>query len=207
MSILEKVRNAFGSKEPIKKAESLYQKGLKAIDTDQFGEAISALEEGAKLNPQSAPIHIILAFSYTGIAGEYESDEVALNSWMNKAADTYWKAITLHRQHGGLDEKQWTKAMEIVAMVDRIKITQSNVPPEEERKKIFFEYKSKMEFEFDPFAAMGDIWRSDSLSSAYRSLQQHSGNAEDKAIQHLMSAFGINERQLRAIIQEGENKE
>jgi tetratricopeptide (TPR) repeat protein len=206
MSIFDKLRDAFGTKDPIKKAETLYQKGLKAAKAERFRDAISVLEEAAKLNSQSAPIHNILAFSYSRVAGEYEGDETAMASWMSKAANTFWKAITLHRQNGGLEQKQLTTAMELVAAVDRINIIQSNVPPEAERKKIFLEYKSKRESGFDLFAAAGDIIRGDSLSGMFGSLQRHSGNAEDKAIEHVTRTFGLNERQVRAIMQEGENK-
>jgi tetratricopeptide (TPR) repeat protein len=196
----------FGSKDPIKKAETLYQKGLKAVKAKRFRDAISALEEGAALNPQSAPIHNILAFAYSQVAGEYEHDEAAMNSWISKAADTFWKAITLHRQHGGLEPQQLTTAMGLVAAVDRIKMTQANVPPEEERKKIFLEYQSSKEARFDLFAAAADIGRGDSPSEMLGSLERHSGDAESKAIEHITKKFGIDERQLRAIMQEAETK-
>jgi hypothetical protein len=206
MNVLKWIKDQFGPKDPASKAERLYQKGLRLTREHRFQQAIPILEEAAMLNPVSASIHQVLGFSYSQVAGEYEGDEAAMNSWVNKAADTFWKAITLHREHGGLEQKQVTTAMEMVAAVDRINIGKSNTPPEDQRKTIFREYKSARESGFDFYAAAGDIIRGSSLTDMFGSLQRHSGGAEDKAIAHAMKKFGVTERQLRAMIQEGENK-
>jgi tetratricopeptide (TPR) repeat protein len=206
VSILKKLQDTFGPKDPNKKAELLYQKSLELVKREKFREAVSLLEEASGLNPVSAPIHNILAFSYVRIADEYTGDEKSMNYWVNKSAEIFWKAIMLHREYGGLEPKQVSTAMEMVAAVDRINMEKSNTPQEKQRKSIFVEYKSKRESGFDFFSAAGDIIRGNSLTDMYGSLRQHSSDAEGKAIAHVTTKFGISERQLRAIIQEGGNK-
>ena len=194
------------SNDPIKKAESLYQEGLNAVRAERFKDAVSLLEVAARLNPQSAPIHNILAFSYFRIGAENMGDEETINSLASKGADTWWRAITLHRQHGGLEPKQLTTAMEFVARVDGAKMRQANVPPEEERKKIFLEWKVRRESGFDFNAATGDMLKGRDLLEMTQAFSRHSGNAESIAIEYVTKTFGLNERQLRAIVMEGANK-
>jgi tetratricopeptide (TPR) repeat protein len=206
MSIAKTMQALFGQKDPTSKAEKLYKKGMRLTRQQEYRQAVPLLEEAGRLDPMSAQIHQCLGYSYSRVAGEYEGDEATMNSWMNRAADTFWKAITLHRAHGGLEQKQLTTAMELVAAVDRIKISNSNTPLEEQRRKIFLEYKSKKDSTFDLHSAAGAIIRGDSLTDMSASLRRHSNEAEDKAIAYAANKFNITERVLRAIIQEAENK-
>lgn len=210
MAFFEKI---FGTKpleinnnDPKKKAETLYQKGLIAVKSNRFRDAIPLFEEASKLDENSAQIHILLALSYTRIAGEYESDENTMDAWIKKAADVYWKAIILHREYGGLDKQQLTTALEFVASVDRIKMSKTNNPPEEQRKRIFIEYMVLKDSGFDLLSVTGDMLQGKNLKDMNNSLQHHSKNAENNAIERVTKSFGINERQIRAIIQEGQNK-
>jgi tetratricopeptide (TPR) repeat protein len=210
MALFEKIfgtkTDEIGNKDPKKKAEILYQKGLAAVKANRFREAIPILEEASKLNENSAPIHMLLALSYTRIAGDFENDEKTMYTWISKAADVYWKAIILHREYGGLDQKQLTTALEFVAAVDRIKMPQSNNLPEEQRKRIYLEYMSLKESKFDLSSVSRDIMQGKNLKDMHDSLQHYSKNAENNSIERVTKSFGINERQIRAIIQEGQNK-
>jgi len=199
-------KEEFISEDPTKKAEALYQEGLNAVRAERFPDALTLLEEAAELNPQSAPIHNILAFSYFRVAAEHTGDEKRANSLAIKGADAWWTAIMLHRQHGGLEPKQLKTAMEFVARVDGVRMRETNTPPEAERKKIFLEWKARRESGFNFDAAAGDILKGRDLLEMAQAFSRHSGSAESKAIEHVSKTFGVTERQLQAIVMEGINK-
>ncbi len=83
-------------------------------------------------------------------------------------------------------------------------INELDFASEEERKKIFLEYKSRRESEFDFSSADSNIVRADDLVGMADASLQHSGKAESKAVEYVAKMFGISESQLRAIIRERE---
>jgi len=191
-------------------AEKLYQKGLKFATQENFRQAIPVLEEAAALNPLSAPIHQVLAFSYSQVAGAYAADKAAMNSWVDKAADTFWKACTLHREHGGLEPTQLKRAIEFVAAVDRITMAKSNTPTEDQRKQIFRRYQSAKHSGSSSFESVAvDMIRCDSVTDMFRTLQKHEKHDRgvgERAVDSVAAEFKITERQLQAIIQEAATK-
>lgn len=204
MSIFKRL---FGSKDPSEKAENLYQKGLKLTRQHHYKDAVPILEEAAKLNQTSAAIHAVLASSYSQIAGEYEGDEQAMNLWMNKATDTFRKAITLHRQHGGLNHTQLTTAMDLVTAVDRINMDKSQSPPKNTRRKIFKEFTTLKEAKNDWQSGAWDaIMRGTDIADMTSRIEKPKADAEEKAMCEVARKYSTTEWQLRAIIQEGENK-
>ena len=107
-----------------------------------------------------------------------------------------------------------------MASVDCIEMNKSNVPPEDQRRAIFLEYESNRkqwlhygerkhadELSDYELKELGDII-SGRVSAVDKLIQwqQKTDNSEVNAISHTTNMFGINERQLRAIIQEAENK-
>jgi hypothetical protein len=198
MNILDRIKDVFRPKDPASRAERGYKKGLRLTRQRHFHRAIPILEEAATLNPVSAPIHQVLGFSYSQVAGEYEGDEVAMNSWMGKAADTFWKAITLHREHGGLEEKQLSTAIEIVSAFDRIQMQRSNVPAKDQRMKAYAAYRSRDASGLDFAGALHSFFNG-------RNLQASISDAESRMLTEVADKFKISERQMSAIIQEGES--
>lgn len=203
MSILERL---FGSRDPGKRAERLYQKGLELTQQQHYREAVPILEEAATLNQTSARIHNVLAYSYSQVAGEHEGDEQSMDSWINKATETFKKAITLHRHHGGLDQTQITTATDMVAAVERISMTKSQSPPEDTRKEIFKEFIALKEANSD--------WQDQAWAiiagtgpDVGADIRRVKAEAEQKATNAVVEKHDITEWQLRGIVQEGENKE
>ncbi|OHB67924.1 MAG: hypothetical protein A2Y77_03560 [Planctomycetes bacterium RBG_13_62_9] len=202
MSILEKL---FGSNDPKKKAERFYQKGLQLTRQQHYREAIPLLEEAVRLDGASAPIHNVLAFSYSQVAGEYEGDEQSMNSWMSKATDTFKKALSLHRQHGGLNQTQVTTATDLVAAVERITMDKSQSPPEETRRKVFKEFTTLKEAKSGWQDQAWAIIRGTGPEIA-GDMNRVKAEAEEKAMDTVVNKYHITEWQVRGILQEGANK-
>ncbi len=195
----------FGHKDPKKRAEHLYQKGLQLTRQEHYREAVPLLEEAIALDETSAPIHNVLAFSYSQVAGEYQRDEQSMNSLVNKAANTFKKALDLHRQHGGLNQTQITTAADLVAAVERITMEKSQSPPEETRKRVFKEFTELKEAKSGWQDQAWAIIRGTGPDIA-GDMNRVKAEAEQEAMNTVVNKYHITERQVRGILQEGANK-
>lgn len=192
------------------KATMLYKKALQLVKKELFHEASDILKKASKLNPESAQILVVLGYSYLRIADEFKEDEESMNSWVNKAADISWKAIENHRKYGGLNQTQINEATDLVASVDRINMKNDQNLEVFTRMEIFKIFKINSHRSDDWQAGAWDaIAYGTDLADMMRRREKPArpmAQPERKVKQELINSYKITERQLNAIIQEGENE-
>ena len=201
MNVIENIKKLFGSDNPVKKSARLYKKGLALAEKNHYREAVSLIEKAIALNKNSASFHNLLAISMANISREYiDKDETEITLWLNKAADAYWKAIIIDRRSNELDSHQLSNALDFVTSWDRAQMQRANSPSIDKRKEIYSKYKKGLS-EAVSFDTFNNFLRKDTLNLV-------SGVADKKRenFKNILNEFNLSERQIKAIIQEGENE-
>ena len=195
-----------------KDPEKLYRHAVELFGQEKFRDAAEVLEETARLNPNSAPVHFTLGVTYSRIAGEYGSDEYKVRPWMKKSVDCFRKAVGLASQYGGLNEKQLSNARDVATAFDKIMEKESPSLPEDQRRKIFADFMETHDTEFllgtNIAQEFGAASRSPTggLGAMMQSLNQNAAQADKATYAKVGKKYGIGEGQLRAIIEEGKDK-
>jgi hypothetical protein len=213
MGFLEKL---FGDRKRQRSAgdpDKLYRDALELFGQERFREAAEALEEVARLDPNSAPVQFTMGATYSRIAGEYGDDEEAMRPWAEKSKVAFKEATNLASQYGGLNDKQLTIARDAAAAFDRIMERDSPSLPEDQRKKIYADYVETKDSELllgtSLVEEIGAASRGPtaSLAQMMTSLQSNAAKAEEAAVAKMTQKYGVTQGQLMAIEEEGKEKE
>ena len=192
--------------------EKLYKHGVELFGKEKFREAVSVLEEAARLSPSSAPVHFTLGVTYSRIAGEFGSDEEKVRPWVKKTRDCFKKALDLAARSGGLNEKQLSTARDAVTAFDRITERDSPSVPEAQRKKIFADFMETHDTEFLLGTNIAQEFRTASwsptggLADMMQSLNRNAAQADAATYAKIGEKYGLSEGQLRTIVEEGKQQ-
>lgn len=172
------------------------------FELGKFRDAAEALEEAARLIPDSAPVHYTLGLTYSQIAGEYGSVEEEVRPWAKKSRDCLKKAVDLAMRFGGLNEDQLSLARESVTGLDRLMEEDSPPTAEDQRRKIFADFgdfRLKCVPQEPPAAAT-------SPSGFLQSIARNTGQADATAYAKTVEKYGLSESQIKDIVEEGKQK-
>jgi hypothetical protein len=195
-----------------KNPEQLYKHALELFGQQKFRDAAAVLEDTARLNPSSAPVHFTLGATYSRIAGEYGKDEEKVRPWAKKSRDCFKKAVNLAPTSGGLNEKQLSIARDVVTAFDRITERDSPSLPVEQRQKIFADFMETHDTEFllgtNLAQEIGTAARSPALGlgAMMQSINRSGQQADAATYSKIGRKYGLSEGQLRAIVEEGKQK-
>jgi transposase-like protein len=192
--------------------EKFYNRGVELFGQDRFRDAAEVLEETARLNPNSAPVHFTLGATYSRIAGEYGNDEEKVRPWAKKSRDSFKNAVDLAPTSGGLNEKQLSIARDAVTAFDRITERDSPSLPEEQRRKIYADFMETHDTQFllgtNLAREIGAAARSPGLGlgAMMQSINSSGQQADVATYAKIGRKYGLSEGQLRAIVGEGKQK-
>ena len=186
--------------------EKLYRHAVELFGQEKFRDAAEILEETARLNPNSAPVHFTLGATYSRIAGEYGSDEEKVRPWMQKSRDCFKKAVDLATRSGGLNEEQLSIAHNAVTAIDRVTERDSPSLAEDQRRKIFADFMETHDTEFLLGTNIAQKSAGADLLAMGQILNRSAGQADAATYAKIGKKYGLGEGQLRAIVEEGKQK-
>jgi len=206
----------FGAKQSLsiskyyssKKHSNQYASNTTSSKNPEKPYAAELLEEEARLNPSSASVHFSLGAEYSRIANEYGNDEESIRPWAKKSRDSFKKAVDLALSSGGLNEKQIAIAQGAVNTFDRIMERDSPSIPEDQRKKIFADFMETHDTEFLLGSNLLPELRKSApgLGDMMQSIKRSGQQADATTYAIIAQKYELTEGQLRAIIEEGEQK-
>lgn len=103
-----------------REGEALYRQAVGLFGQNKFSDAVRLLEQAAIKLPNSPAVFFTLGTTYMRAAPD--GDERAMIPWAQRSVSAFQKAVALHKQFGGLNDKQLATATEMSQVdIERLK--------------------------------------------------------------------------------------